>query len=124
MKVPLMGVLGLSVMLALPGYAEEKSPLPTQKEKMSYAIGMDIGKNMKEQGLELDPESFLKGVKTSLAGDKSLLTEDELKTVFETMQKDMMAKREVKATKGKEEGEKFLAANKSKEGVKTTASGL
>lgn len=109
--------------------AETNVKLENNKDKASYAIGMDIGRSFKKQQLELNLDAVTQGVRDAYSGKKELLlTDEETKEVMETFKREFMAKRETSmkeaAVKNKEEGEKFLAANKSKEGVKTTASGL
>ena len=107
-------------------YAETK--LTETKDKVSYSIGADIGSTIKRQGIEVDPETLLLGLKDSYAGGKLAMTDEEMKSTMESFQKEMMAKmtkkREEDAKKNREAGEKFLAENKKKDGVKTTASGL
>jgi len=102
--------------------------LATEKEKFSYALGMNIGTGYKvgleKQGVEVDPSLLSQGVKDALSGAKTLLTEDEAKAVLNEKQTELKKQREEKAKKAVAEGEAFLAANKSKEGVVTLPSGL
>jgi len=118
------------VMAAAPvlASAQEAATLKTDKEKLSYAMGLDLGGQLKANGVNIDPAVFVKGLQDALAGGKTLLTDAEAKAVIAQLQKTMIAKRlaESKAIgeKNKAEGEKFLAANKAKEGVVTLASGL
>jgi FKBP-type peptidyl-prolyl cis-trans isomerase FklB len=109
------------------------APLKTKKEKFSYALGMNIGKNLgnqlKQGAVEVDWSLVGQGLKDSTAeGGKTRLTEDEAKAVLTEVQSDIQkqqkAKMEEAAAKNKSEGEAFLAANKSKEGVVTLPSGL
>ncbi len=99
--------------------------LKTQKEKASYALGMNVGKglgaSLRQQTVEVDQSILLRGMKDALAGGKTLLTEDEMKTALTQLQTDMLAKA---AEANKKAGEEFLAANKTKEGVVTLPSGL
>lgn len=109
--------------------AETNVKLENNKDKASYAIGMDIGRSFKKQQLEINMDAVTQGVRDAYSGKKEmLLTDEQTKEVMDTFKREFMAKRETfmkeAAVKNKEEGEKFLAANKSKEGVKTTASGL
>jgi len=114
-------------MLVNPGHAEE-SLLKTKKDKVSYAIGMDIGKNLKKQPVELNPEAISQGLWDSFTDGKALLTEKEYldtMTAFRNeMQQKQTAQMKEAGDRNKIEGEKFLADNKKKEGVITTASGL
>ena len=102
--------------------------LTTQKEKQSYAIGMNLGENLKQQNLEIDPNLLLRGVKDTLAGGKMLMTPDEehatLMELQTTIRKAQAERMQKAAEKNKKEGDAFLAANKTKPGVVTTASGL
>ncbi|HPI36821.1 MAG TPA: FKBP-type peptidyl-prolyl cis-trans isomerase [Ignavibacteriaceae bacterium] len=105
-----------------------KEDLKTQKDKVSYSIGLDIGKNMKTNSIEVDSEILLQGLKDGLEGKDGLLTEEEIAQVMQEFQQELMAKQ---AAKQKEDGEKnmkegaeFLEANKKKEGVKVLPSGL
>ncbi len=108
--------------------AQEKPSMKTEKEKISYIIGMDIGNNFKKQGVEVDPDLLATGIKDALSGAKPQLSEQEAREVMTSFEKQMRAKqeamRQTAAEKNKKEGEQFLAQNKRKEGVITTASGL
>jgi len=118
-------LVGLGILLLVSQvYGEEKLILKSQKEKMSYIIGMDIGNNLKKQSIDIDPNILGKGVKDALSGSQPLLTEQEIREATMAFQKEMMAKQEEVAKKNKKEGEAFLAENKKKEGVKTLPSGL
>jgi FKBP-type peptidyl-prolyl cis-trans isomerase FklB len=109
-----------------------KTPAPltlnTQTQKSSYAIGMNIGKNLKRDSVEVDPAVLLRGLKDALAGNKLLLTDDEAKAALTALQAEVRAKEEAKAKaaalENKKAGEAFLAANKTKEGVVALPSGL
>jgi FKBP-type peptidyl-prolyl cis-trans isomerase len=102
--------------------------LKTQKEKVSYAIGMNIGKSMHKDSVDVDPAILLRGMKDALTGAKPLLTDDEAKTALTALQMDLRKKQEEKlqvaGDANKKEGEAFLAENKTKEGVVTLPSGL
>ncbi len=109
-----------------------KSPslltLKTPKDKLSYAIGLNIGKSMKKDGVDADPAIVLRGIKDAIAGGKTLLTDQEAQAALATLQSDLRKKQELlmqqTAEKNKTEGEAFLAANKTKEGVIALPSGL
>src|SRR5436305_10023395 len=114
--------------LAAPVLAEDRPTLKDAKDKLSYSIGLDIGMTFKKQKMELNSDALAAGVKDGLSGVKPLLTEDEVRQVMTTFSKEMtektaMANKEA-GEKNTAEGEKFLAENKNKPGVKTTASGL
>jgi FKBP-type peptidyl-prolyl cis-trans isomerase FklB len=100
-------------------------PLKTRKEKFSYALGMYIGggnaQMLKKQSIEFDPNLVAEGIKDAMSGAKTRLTEDEMKAVLTEVQKE---KAQEVAAKNKTDGEAFLTANKSKEGIVTLPSGL
>ena len=118
------------IMTALPALASAQAApaLTTEKDRLSYAMGMDLGAQLKTRSVEIDPAVFGRGLADALAGGKTLLTEEEAKAVITELQKAMMVKlaaaAKVAAEKNKAEGEAFLAANKAKEGVVTLPSGL
>lgn len=121
--------LGASL-VALSGhaFAEEKAEYKTDDAKAAYIMGHQTGANFKRNGVELDVDSFLKGVKAGVAGKDSAFNQSETQTIMDDFQKKVTAKRdEMRASEGKvnkDEGVKFLEANKKKDGVKVTASGL
>jgi FKBP-type peptidyl-prolyl cis-trans isomerase len=110
----------------------KKSPAPlalsTQKQKQSYAIGLNIGKSMKRDAVEVDTEILARGIRDALAGGKTLLTDEEVKATLTELQvevrKHQQDEFQAEADKNKKDGDAFLAANKTKEGVVTLPSGL
>jgi FKBP-type peptidyl-prolyl cis-trans isomerase FklB len=109
--------------------AQEKVPaqgpaqLKDQKDKVSYSIGLDIGLNFQKQHVDVNPDALAAGIKDALAG-KPQLSEQQVKETMTTFEKDMQEKQAAKGKEAAATGEKFLADNKTKPGVKTTASGL
>ena len=108
--------------------AMESAPLTTDTDKLSYSIGADLGKNFKKQGIEINPTAMAKGLQDGAAGSTLLLTEDQMKDVLNTFQKNLLAKRQADLAKqaddNKAKGEAFLSQNKAKDGVVALASGL
>lgn len=102
--------------------------LTTQKDKQSYAIGLNIGKGLQHDSVDIDPKIFLQGLQDALADRKSLLTDDEIKATLTEVQNEVRQKREAQRLalieKNKKDGQDFLAANSKKEGVVTLPSGL
>ena len=123
----LVGLGMVTLLLAGPVGAQE-TPAMNQKDKVSYSIGMEIGKNLKTQSLDVNPEFLAKGLKDSFSDGKPLMTDDEMREVLIGFQKEMMAKQQELAKqlgeKNQKEGDAFLAENKKKEGVITLPSGL
>jgi FKBP-type peptidyl-prolyl cis-trans isomerase len=127
MTMPL--VLAL-LMMSVPAIAiaQTAPELKTEKDKLSYAMGMDLGGQLKARSVAIDPAVFAQGLKDALSGSKTALTEDEAKKAISALQTVMLQKdlADLKAAgeKNKAEGEAFLLANKSKDGVVTLPSGL
>jgi len=107
--------------------AQTATPLKTDKEKLSYAMGMDLAGQLKANSVDIDPAVFAKGMQDLFAG-KTLLTEAEARETIAALQKAMVVKRttelQTAGAKNKTEGEAFLAANRKKEGVVTLPSGV
>nr|1FD9_A Chain A, PROTEIN (MACROPHAGE INFECTIVITY POTENTIATOR PROTEIN) [Legionella pneumophila] len=108
--------------------ATDATSLATDKDKLSYSIGADLGKNFKNQGIDVNPEAMAKGMQDAMSGAQLALTEQQMKDVLNKFQKDLMAKRTAefnkKADENKVKGEAFLTENKNKPGVVVLPSGL
>jgi FKBP-type peptidyl-prolyl cis-trans isomerase FklB len=119
--------LTVAALMAVALPAQEKIELKDAKQKSSYAIGMDIGANFKRQDIDVDAKALAAGIIDALAG-KAQLSDTEQRQVLTELRTQLMGKAEAKqkeaGDKNQKDGEKFLAENKKKEGVKTTASGL
>lgn len=128
MKKQILAVLVMSILLCGAAFAADKKELKTPNEKLSYTLGMDMGSFLKEVPRDIDFEVFLQGVRDSFKGKKTLITEEEAIQIKQEFIKEMqtasLKKMEETAEKNKKEGEAFLAENKKKKGVVTTASGL
>jgi FKBP-type peptidyl-prolyl cis-trans isomerase len=126
LKRQLVVLLGMVLLTAQ--CAQEPAELKTEQDKVNYGIGVSIGKNFKQQGMEVDVDLVVKGLKDELTGKKLLLSDDEMRKTLsayqqELRQKQMKAKQKA-AMDNKKVGEDFLAENKKKEGVVTLPSGL
>ena len=102
--------------------------LTTQRDKLSYAIGMNIGAGMKKDGVDVDPSILEQGLKDALTGKKPLMTEAEAQTVMTEFRTEMIKKKQEEVQRvgeaNKQAGQQFLATNKTKEGVVTLPDGL
>lgn len=105
--------------------------LETTKDKASYAVGLSIGKNIKAQGADLDPETIAMGLRDGSSGAEAKMTDEEIRTTMMAFQEEMMKKQQQQmqaaqgdANKNAEESKAFLEKNAKEEGVKVTASGL
>ena len=116
-------LLGLLVSSAA---AQDKPDLTNPKQKTSYALGVNIGSNLKAQDLDLDAKAVATGI-TDAMGGKPALTPDEVRDTLMKLKQDVQAKNAAEAAKyadgakNLKDGEAFLAANKTKDGVKIHA---
>jgi FKBP-type peptidyl-prolyl cis-trans isomerase FklB len=128
MKLAWVAVILGVVLLTSQAFAAEHEVLKTEKDKVSYIIGVNIGRNLQKQSVEVDPDLISRGMKDVASGTKLLMTDEEMKATMASFQQEMMKKHEEEvkkaAEKNKAEGEAFLAANKKKPGVVTLPSGL
>jgi len=127
MTLKWMAVLGVGL-LAAQVSAQETPALKTQKDKVSYGIGVDVARNFKNQGIEVDLDLMIKGLRDELSGEKLLIPERELRRIMTAFQGELRQK-QAQATKmtaqdNKKKGEVFLAENKTKDGVVALPSGL
>ena len=113
---------------AQPAGAVSVAGLPTEKEQVSYMVGMAMAKNLEPMKDEIDLDTMMKAIRSSLAGEKLLLDDKQAQQVSEQFGQKMQAKQIAKmladAKKNLEAGQKFMAENAKKPGVQTTASGL
>jgi len=117
-----------------PGTASTAKPgaaapaLTTDRDKASYAIGANIGKSMKKEGVDLDPAIVARGMKDGFSGGKLLLTDEQAQAALVAFSAAMKKREEVHlaaiGAANQKQGEAFLAANKSKAGIVTLPSGL
>ncbi len=121
MTFQLTVVLGMAGLLACQVSGQQKTAFKTQQDKVSYALGMDLGNSLRKQAIQVDPAIFSQGLKDALSGVKTLLTEEEVRATIAQLQREM---RDKLLARNKKEGEAFLAQNRTKEGVVTLPSGL
>ncbi len=131
MKLPLRHTLlavAAIAFLGVSGVAFSKDKLETERDKASYLVGMQIGGSLQQIKDEIDLPIVFQAIETVLNEGTPLLSQEEAGTVqkafAERLQAKHAAEQQATATKNKQEGEAFLAANKNAKGVKTTASGL
>ncbi len=102
--------------------------LKTFTDSVSYSIGTDIGKNFKQQDIEINIDALAKGLADAFADGDLELTDVQSAQILnkfqQVMREKMQAKNDAEATENAKKGEEFLAENKKKDGVKVTASGL
>ena len=122
MKSIIVTIIALSFTASIFGQ-DKAANFKDQKDKFSYAIGLNLGMNFKKQNIDVNTDMMTAGVKDGLA-EKPQMTMDQIREVMMNFEKDMAAKQAETGKKNEADAEKFLADNKKKDGVKTTASGL
>jgi len=116
--------LVLAVVISSTAMACNKADLESDKGKYSYAIGYNIGSSMKKDNVELDMNSFTAAIEDALKGTDSKLSPEQTQAAMQNLMMVLQKKRTESTEENKKKGEEFLAANRIKEGVKTTPSGL
>lgn len=123
-----LAVVGIIFFLAAQVGAEEAPVLKTQQDRVNYGIGMSMGKSLKRQGIEVNLDMVVRGMKDELSGGKLLLSEEDFRKTMTEFQKEMQQKHVEGMMKAgqdnKKEGDAFLAENKKKKGVVTLPDGL
>lgn len=107
---------------------EDSAVLKTHREKVNYAIGVNLIGNFKQQGIDIDLDLVIKGMRDAFSGENLLLTDEELRKAVvqyhSEIQRRQSKARATSAEKNKKEGKEFLEANRQKNGVVTLPSGL
>ncbi|RYZ68506.1 MAG: FKBP-type peptidyl-prolyl cis-trans isomerase, partial [Proteobacteria bacterium] len=102
----------------------KKSDLTSDKGKVSYTIGQQIGRQLKSEGLDIDANVIAESISDVLAGKESKLKPEEMQAAMMKAQQAGDEKQQVEGKANQEKGDKFLADNKGKPNIKTTASGI
>ena len=98
------------------------------EDKASYIIGYNLGRQLKNNDIKANMDLILKGLQDGTSGGQAMMTDEEMQSTMQAFQQQVQTAQEAKqkalGEKNKSEGEAFLAKNKARQGVKTTASGL
>jgi FKBP-type peptidyl-prolyl cis-trans isomerase len=121
MRLSFIAVLALAATWSLPVTAADDSPFKSSKEKASYALGANIGKQLKQNNADIDTDVYMKALKEALSGGKVLMTDEQIRETLMAFQTELRTRT---LDKNKKDGDAFLAENKKKEGIVTTPSGL
>ena len=135
MTIAALLVAAMAAQNSAPKDNQQSSPLPTKKDKLSYSLGLETGRQLQRMAVDVDPAAFAQGMKDSMSGGKPALTDDEVRQAIAEMQMEQQAKMQklqaereaankALAEKNKKEGQAFLAENKNKPGVVALPSGL
>ncbi len=121
-------IVAISLSAAAPLLADGTNVLTDDKSRLSYAIGMMFADRWKQQGVDVDPDLLLRGLKDGQSGMPTLMSQQEMQNVITTLQQQIASRqqqmREQLIARNKTEGEAFLAKNKTQPGVVTLPDGL
>jgi FKBP-type peptidyl-prolyl cis-trans isomerase FklB len=122
-------LIASSMILSAPIFAEKQNmQLKTDDDKMSYSIGVDIGKSFNKQQINIKLDSFMLGIKEGQQDNPTLLSNEEIQQMLLALQSQMIKKQQEAsqeiAVKNKSQGDTFLSENKKRKEIKTTKSGL
>ena len=115
--------LGMTLVLVGMGFSAKSQTEMTKEQKTSYALGINEGNDFNRNGIELDYDAFVQGLKDAFAG-KNQFTDQQMQEIFTQLNEDLQAKKKSGVAVEIEKGAKFLAENKKNPDVKETASGL
>jgi peptidylprolyl isomerase len=125
MKLRLIAAAVAALVLAGNAVAQDTS---TEKGKLSYALGYDLGRNAIESGEPIDVNSIIKGLQDGYSKKEPSVPVEQLRTAVQNMQKRQAAKAKAEwdkaAAANKTKSDGFVAANKAKAGVKSLPSGV
>ncbi len=127
-----MALFGILLLVGVAA-AQDAASLKDQKERVSYALGIDLGNQLRKLSVDVDSAVFARGLKDALTGSKTLLNEEQVRAAVAELQADIKRRkasgdnpgeRALLAAYNMKASETFLAENKKKEGVVTLPSGL
>ena len=119
-----LGVTVLTLLLA--GASQAQTALESEPQKLGYAFGYQIAKNLEYTGIvdQVDSAALMAAIEDVFAGKEPQLTEADMQQVVEAYRSRLQAEAEQIAEQNQAASEAFLAENKGKDGVMTTESGL
>jgi len=108
--------------------AEEGIKLDNETARINYSLGYQIGGDFKRQGVEMNAEAIVRGIQDALSGAEPLMPPQEMNATLMELKRKVVTEQRARAKASElqyvAEGKKFMEQNATKEGVKTTASGL
>lgn len=120
--------VGAAALMSMAVIAEDAAGLKTQKEKVSYSIGVDVGRTLKRQQIELDTDALTKGMKDAMGGGKLAMTDEQMRATMMDLRDEMQEKHSraaaAKGAENRKEGDVFLAKKKTEKDVVVLPSGL
>jgi len=112
--------LAVFVATTVPVFAQGKSGPALSREKTGYALGVSIGRNMKNLGIDIDPDMIARGVRDTVRG-QTVMSDQEVKTTLDEYERDVVKRL---GEKNRREGDSFLSENRQRKSIVTLSSGL
>lgn len=123
-----LGLIGMTVLgvtfLFVQVCAGEEAALKSEKDKINYGMGVNVARSFKQQGMDVDLDVVIQGMKDAFSGEKILISDEELRKIMNSVQTEVRRRQKLAPILAAQEGQAFLAENGKKEGVATLASGL
>ncbi len=120
--------MAVMALLAASAQAADRPELKSEKDRVSYSIGLEVARNFKKNSVDFDPAMVMQGMSDGVAGERPLLSEKEFRKVigdFQTqVRQKMAANMRALTVENRKRAEEFLQSNKTKDGVTTLAGGL
>ena len=108
--------------------ADEPLKLDNETARINYSLGYQIGGDFKQQGVEMNAAAVIKGIEDALSGAEPLMAPQEMNTTLIELKRKVVTQQRARQRESElkyvAEGKQFMEQNATKEGVKTTASGL
>ncbi len=124
MKSPAI-VAALMLAVQIPVHGQASEPLTTNAERFSYGVGLQIGQQLKRQGLTgVDPRAIAMAIEDILADNDLRVSMADMRVAATAYQNELKSEKLAKAEQNKAAGEKFLEGNSTREGVVVLDSGL
>lgn len=128
MKKFCVTALAAVALIATAAQAAERPELKSEKDRVSYSIGLEVARNFKKNSVDFDPTIVMLGMSDGVAGERPLLSEKEFRRVIGEFQNQvrqkMAANARVLSADNRKKAEEFLQSNKTKDGVVTLSGGL
>ena len=117
-------VLAGALLLAACGQEEKKVTFENHVDQASYGVGLNIGRQLSQEGVEMNSDAVAAGIKDALANAEQRVDDETIKAAFEKIREEQMRKQEALNDAASQASKDFLAENAKKEGVNATESGL
>ncbi len=111
-------------LLVSPAVADDALQLKSQADRMNYALGVNVIKSAKQQGVEIDLDMMIRGMRDARSGGTLLMSDEEFRRTMHGIQDEVRRRQKLAPIIAAKEGQTFLAENKTKKGVVTLPTGL